>query len=153
MRLQQTAIGALALWTLCAVSGAYAAPAPGEEASDAKSRIVGTWRWTLPGTQCSETYDYRPDGTLHVVSGEEKSDNRYTAAPVEGGPGFVKIDATIVKDHGGEDCTESKEDNTGGNHIVYILFDPSGNQHVMCPSPTLNTCVGPLQRVGGVSSK
>jgi hypothetical protein len=139
------------LSALCAVSVAQAAPAPSEEASDPKSKIIGTWQWTLPGTQCTETYDYRPDGTLKVVSGEEKSDNTYTVTAADGSAGFVKVDATIVKDYGGEDCTESTENNTGGSHVVYVLFDPSGNQQVMCQSQALNTCVGPLERVGGVS--
>lgn len=147
----QMAKGVL-LSALCAAVAAHAAPAPSEEASDPTRQIVGTWKWTLPGTQCSETYDYRPDGTLQVVSGDEKSDNTYKASVAEGKSGFLKIDATIVKDYGGQDCTESQEDNTGGTHVVYILFDPTGNQHVMCQAQQLNSCVGPLERVGGVSN-
>lgn len=151
--LHQQPIKALILSMMCAAFAAHAAPAPNAETTDPKSQIIGTWRWTLPGTQCSETYDYRPDGTLQVVSGEEKSDNTYTTSIAEGSGAFLKVDATIVKDYGGEDCTESKEDNTGGSHVVYILFDPSGNQHVMCQAQQLNSCVGPLERVGGVSSQ
>lgn len=140
----------LALAALCAALTVQAAPSG--EASDPTRQIIGTWKWTLPGTECSETYDYRPDGTLQVVSGEEQSDNTYKATLAEGKAGFLKIEATIVKDHGGQDCTESKDDNTGGSHVVYILFDPTGNQHVMCQAQQLNSCVGPLERVGGVSN-
>jgi hypothetical protein len=48
--------------------------AEGEPAGD----IVGKWTWTRADNACTELYDYRPDGTLHVQSGEEKTDNTYS---------------------------------------------------------------------------
>lgn len=39
--------------------------------------IVGKWTWTRSANNCTEVYDYRADGTLHVVSGEEESDSTY----------------------------------------------------------------------------
>lgn len=132
---------------LLSATALQAAPAPRSEGADPNSTLVGKWAWTLPGTQCTETYDYRPDGKLYVISGDEKSDNTYEIVPHDNAHQFIKIQATIVKDHGGEDCTESSEDNTGGEHVFYLVFQPGGEQHAMCPSAALNQCVGPLRRV------
>jgi outer membrane biogenesis lipoprotein LolB len=65
----------------CAVT-AEVPPPPGP--------IVGKWTWTRSANNCTEVYDYRADGTLHVVSGEEESDSTYRlSARPDAGAGSV----------------------------------------------------------------
>lgn len=137
----------LMMAALLSTTGLQAATAPSAGGGDPKNTLVGKWTWTLPGTQCTETYDYRADGKLFITSGEEKSDNTYQVMQDEKATQFVKVQATIVKDYGGQDCTELSEDNSGEEHVFYLVFQPDGNQHAMCPSASLNQCVGPLRRI------
>ncbi|HEX9451959.1 MAG TPA: hypothetical protein VF934_11145 [Burkholderiales bacterium] len=116
-------------------------------AGDGDSDIVGKWTWTRADNACTEIYEYRPDGTLLVQSGAEKTDNTYSIAALPDQNGFFKLDLKIVKDHGGKDCADSEEDSTGQEQTVYILFHSSRTLHAVCREPSLEVCYGPLRRV------
>lgn len=109
--------------------------------------IVGKWTWTRADNSCTEVYDYRPDGTLQVQSGSERTDNTYSIDSAPDQNGFFKMVLKIVKDHGGKDCADSEEDNTGQEQVVYVLFHSSKPLHAVCRDPNLETCYGPLRRV------
>jgi hypothetical protein len=94
-----------------------------------------------------EVYDYRPDGTLYVESGAEKTDNTYSIASSPDQNGFFKMVLKIVKDYGGKDCADSDEDSTGQENTVYIRFHSSRSIHAVCRDPNLDTCYGPLRRI------
>jgi hypothetical protein len=130
---------------LFAVAIVLAAPARAEEGGS--PGIVGKWTWTRTDNACTEVYDYRPDGTLYVESGAEKTDNTYSIASAPDQDGFYKMTLKIVKDYGGKDCADSEEDSTGQEQEVYVLFHSSGNLHAVCRDPNLETCYGPLHRV------
>ncbi len=116
-------------------------------AGDGSSDIVGKWTWTRAENACTEVYDYRPDGTLYVTSGAEKTDNTYSMASSPDENGFFKMILKITKDYGGKDCEDSEEDSTGLENTVYILFHSSKSLHAVCRDPNLDTCYGPLSRV------
>lgn len=118
------------------------------EAATASPQIVGVWSWT-DTAQCSETYEYLPDGSGRVVSGEERSEFAWVLDPKRTDSGFHRLDATIMKDHGGNDCTGSAEDDTNRRHTVYVKFHPEGDQHIVCFKPELEQCFGPLRRQTG----
>jgi hypothetical protein len=109
--------------------------------------IVGKWTWTRADNACTELYEYRPDGTLLVESGAEKTDNTYSIASLPDQNGFFRMDLKIVKDYGGKDCADSEEDSTGQEQTVYILFHSSRALHAVCREPSLEVCYGPLRRV------
>jgi hypothetical protein len=109
--------------------------------------IVGKWTWTRTENTCTEVYDYRADGTVHVVSGDEVTDNTYAIDATPDGNGFFKMVLKVVKDHGGKDCADSEEDSTGQEQAVFVLFHTSKPLHVVCRDPDLDTCYGPLRRV------
>jgi hypothetical protein len=109
--------------------------------------IVGKWTWTRADNACTEVYDYRADGTLQVLSGSETTDNTYSIDAAPDKNGFFKMVLKIVKDHGGKDCADSEEDNTGQEQVVYVLFHSSRELHAVCRDPNLEACYGPLRRV------
>ena len=112
----------------------------------AASRILGKWTWTRAENACTEVYDYRPDGTLQVRSGAETTENTYSMASAPDENGFFKTVLRIVKDHGGKDCADSEEDNSGQEQTVYILFHSTKALHAVCRDPSLEACYGPLHR-------
>jgi hypothetical protein len=122
---------------------AATAHAEGGEASE----IVGKWTWTRADNACTEVYDYRPDGTLQVQSGAEKTDNTYSIASTPDENGFFRMVLKIVKDYGGKDCADSEEDSTGQEQAVYVLFHSSRELHAVCRDPSLEVCYGPLHRM------
>ena len=109
--------------------------------------IAGKWTWTRAENACTEVYDYRDDGTLQVESGTEKTDNTYSIAASPDQNGFFKMVLKIVKDHGGKDCADSEDDNTGQESTVYILFHSSRAIHAVCRDANLDACYGPLRRI------
>ncbi len=117
------------------------------QAGDPSSDIVGKWTWTRTENACTEVYDYRPDGTLYVQSGAEKTDNTYSMASSPEQNGFFRMVLKIEKDHGGKDCADSDEDSTGQESTVYVLFHSSKAIHAVCRDPSLEACYGPLHRM------
>lgn len=116
-------------------------------AAEGNPDIVGTWTWTRAENACTETYDYRADGSLYVESGTEKTDNAYSMDPNPDANGFFRMTLKIVADHGGKDCADSEEDNTGQEQVVYVLFHSTKSLHAICRDPSLDACYGPLHRV------
>ena len=138
-----------ALLLCVAVALPVAALAQGDPRAAGESHpLIGKWRWTVKPTACTETYDFRTDGTAQVVSGDERSDNTFTVSRQPDGKGFYKLDMTITKDHGGKDCTDAASDDTGQHHTNYILFEPSREMYISCADATLDKCFGPLKRIG-----
>jgi hypothetical protein len=130
---------------ILAMAAAMAVAAHAEE-NDA-NRIVGKWTWTRAENACTEVYDYGPDGTLRVQSGAERTDNTYSMAASPDENGFFRTVLKIVKDHGGKDCADAEEDNSGQEQTVYILFHSTRDLHAVCRDPNLDACYGPLHRV------
>jgi len=134
-------------FSLLAAQTAQAVPADAERAASPVPQLAGAWSWTDPA-QCSETYEYRVDGSGSVQSGEERSEMAYVFDPKGSDTGFYKLEATILKDHGGTDCAGSKEDDTNKLYTVYLKFNPEGDQHIVCVAPEVKQCFGPLRRTG-----
>jgi len=129
---------------------------PGLAAAQADARgpgethpLVGKWRWTVKQNGCTETYDFRADGTAQVVSGAERSDNSFTVSREPDAKGFYKLDMTITKDHGGKDCSDVDKDDTGQRHTNFLLFEPTREMYQSCADASLGQCFGPLKRAGG----
>ena len=121
---------------------------PSAQAGGDLPDIVGKWTWTRVENNCTEIYDYRPDGSLYVESGAERSDNTYAIASAPDQNGFFAMVLKIVKDYGGKDCADSDEDNTGQESTVYIVFHSSRPIHAVCRNPNLDSCYGPLHGIG-----
>jgi hypothetical protein len=110
--------------------------------------LVGKWEWTRPQNKCTEVYEFRPDGTVPVTSGAERTDNTYTVTPSPDRNGFFRLEMKVTKDYGGMDCGDDSSDGTGEQYTNYILFDPSRTMYIACMEPKLERCFGPLRRSG-----
>lgn len=126
----------LAVTLFCCSFSAYAQIHP----------IVGKWQWTRDVNKCTEVYDYRPDGSLHVVSGEEVTESIYDISPQSDSNGFYTLNVKTVKTNKGRDCS----DGGGGDdqsYTNYIIFHRTQPFHLACYKPSLDQCFGPLRRI------
>ena len=130
---------ALILWVSLS---ALAAKAPA-----ASHPIVGKWKWTRDTNKCTETYDYRSDGTLFVTSGAEESDSTYTISEKPDANGFFELKGRPVRSNGAKDCSESAPKGDTGPFTLYIIFHKTEPLHLVCQTPALDHCYGPLRRV------
>lgn len=111
--------------------------------------ILGTWHFTLPNSQCTETYFYKPDGTALVTSGEEVGETTFEVSAEVSPKGFFKIVDKIVKDNGKKDCSGAVM-TVGHEATNYVTIHPSGELMLMCESESLQACFGPLRRAHGI---
>lgn len=109
--------------------------------------LVGVWTWTRDINKCMETYTYKADGTLHVVSGEEISDSQYELSMLPTAAGFYVLTDKIIKDFGGRDCADDETNSTGDQATNYIYLNPEGNMYYSCKDEGPEKCFGPLIRV------
>ena len=133
------AVFALAL--LSPVSPAQAAP-------PADHPILGIWKLSLPDLGCSETYRFRADGTTLVTSAEEVSESEYRIPAKPSAKGFYRLEDRVVKDNGKKDCSGVVM-KAGTQATNFIRFHPSGAIFLMCADESMNTCIGPFERVQG----
>jgi hypothetical protein len=114
--------------------------------SMASLALVGTWTWTRTANGCVETHEYRADGSRFVVSGEERSESRYSVS----GPtpsGFMKLAVTTLRDHGGKDCGGDASDDSGHTWSVFFRIDQPAQAVLFCYEEALTNCYGPFRRV------
>jgi hypothetical protein len=124
------------------VAAAQAGPKP-----PAIHPIVGKWTWTRSENNCTEVYEFLPDGTLKVQSGDERSDNSYAIAREPDANGFYEVKMKVMKDYGGKDCGDATDDSTGDEYVNYFLFDPSKARYIVCARPAFEACFGPLRKI------
>lgn len=108
--------------------------------------LIGTWEWTDSRNNCTEVYDFRADGNVPVVSGDERTDNTYTVSDAPDASGFFTLTMFTVKDHGGKDCGGDDTDNTSMENVLYLLFEPKFTEFIICSEPRVEACFGPLRR-------
>jgi hypothetical protein len=113
----------------------------------AQHPVLGTWQWTDSRNGCTEVYDFRPDGTVPVVSGDERTDNTFTISDTPDAQGFYTLTLFTVKDHGGKDCGGDETDNTAMENVIYLLFEPGLTEFIICAEQRLESCFGPWRRV------
>jgi hypothetical protein len=110
--------------------------------------LLGKWTWTRGSNNCTEIYDFRPDGTSHVQSGTEISDGLFMVSPEPNAAGFYVWTDQVTKDFGGRDCANSEDDSTGRTSTVYVQISPRRrDQIIVCYTAALDRCFGPLTRV------
>lgn len=122
----------------------YAAPpAPGHP-------IIGTWRFYISGFNCTETLDFRPDGTAHDFSGAEETFSRYTVSDQLTERGYYVLVETVTQTNGKPDCTGNRT--PVGDVAVGYLVPKSGGRFMLCLDQALAECFGPMVRAARPSS-
>jgi hypothetical protein len=110
--------------------------------------LLGSWMFDFPDRDCSETYRFFPDGTTLDTSGDEVSESAYEISPKPVENGFYKLVSKITKDNGKKDCL-GEITKVGETSTNYVIFRRGGESFVMCRTPSLDSCFGPLVRMQG----
>jgi hypothetical protein len=122
--------------------------APAQAPSVDNSPLVGTWIMTDPATHCTEVYDFRRDGSVYIVSGDERSESTYALSARPGPSGRHRLTVTMQKYYGGKDCAGTTDDTTGKPNTSYLLFFPGKRLMAVCQDETSDEkCFGPLQKL------
>jgi hypothetical protein len=128
-------------------SPSIVAPGPSSAATAAVHPLVGTWSWTLPGKQCTETWQYRADGRRLNTSGEEVTQGDYQVPPKPTTTGFYPLTETVTGSNGKRDCSGDLHTDGDESVIRFIQFSPKQDQFIVCKAASLEACFGPLKRV------
>lgn len=132
---------------LCSFASLQAAAPPvAIPAAPAQHTVVGNWTWTLPGKQCTETWQYRANGTIQGRSGEEVTQSRYEVSPVPSLLGFYRLTETVQETNGKRDCSGDLHEVSGAPLTRFIQFSPKQEQLIVCKEESLTACFGPFKR-------
>lgn len=128
---------------------ALGSPAPLPAAGDAaiSHQIVGQWQWIHAADGCRETYDYRPDGSLLATSGSHEIAATYAVSRRQNAQGFYEIS---IQPHVRSDAPRCPGNPLSGGtapYTVYVIFHRTQPLHLLCETPGLERCLGPLRRV------
>jgi hypothetical protein len=108
----------------------------------------GKWTWTRAANNCTEVYDYRPDNTNIVTSGEEMGESRFTIDEKPDINGFYRMVDVVTKSNGLTGCDGSPGGTpVGATATIYLFFNATRDQMVVCQEPSFNACFGPLRRI------
>jgi hypothetical protein len=113
-----------------------------------KHPLFGKWTWTRKENNCTEVYDYRPDHTSRITSGDEVSESRFTITDKPDINGFYRMVDEVTKDNGRAGC----DGTPGGSPIgdkatTFVYIRQPGDEMVMCEAPSFSSCFGPLKRI------
>jgi hypothetical protein len=112
-------------------------PAPGHP-------IVGTWTVTAADAACTETWEFRSDGTTHNVSGGEESTSEYEISELPNPVGAYRLIDTITMTNGQPDCTGNKTP-VGDRSVLYLL-PITGGGFMFCINLDGSACIGSIVR-------
>jgi hypothetical protein len=141
MRLLTGLVLPLALLVQCACAATPPLPPPNHP-------ILGIWRLTVGDSNCAEIYRFRGDGTSLVTSAEEVSESEFKIPAKPSDKGFYKLEDRIVKGNGKKDCS-GEVMKIGSKVTNFVRFHPSGVLFLMCATESMDTCIGPFERVLG----
>jgi len=130
-----------AIFILCVIGCA--------EAAAQGSPLVGKWTWTRSDNNCTETYDYRADGSFSALSGQEVASGTYEISPKPDGNGFFTLTVRTLKTNGAKDCSDSgpQPGQYDQPQTVYVIFHRAEPVHIVCMQRSLEACFGPLRRM------
>ncbi|MFK7965498.1 MAG: hypothetical protein AB8C46_16180 [Burkholderiaceae bacterium] len=140
-------IAIVALLSVFGSLGAATGTKPPEAQSAKPHSIVGKWQWTIEEKQCTETYEYRADGSLSVTSGDEVAEATYDISPQPDSNGFFLLNGTPGTSNGEQDCTDRPAGSKQPAFSVYVVFHPTEPLLLICENPNMDRCLGPMRRV------
>lgn len=107
--------------------------------------LVGAWKVNY--FNCSETYEFKQDGTLKIYSRDEITENNYSLIDVPTSTGRNKLTIKTISDNGKKDCANSTKDSTGQSTELFLLINYAGTMAYFCDSETDKRCNGPLEKI------
>jgi hypothetical protein len=125
-----------------------AAPLPATpDNAQAPHPIVGQWTWKLPGKACTETLDYRVDGSRASHSGEEAIQGSYDITALPSLLGFYRVVETVTTANAKRDCSGDLHAASDPPITRFIQFNPKRDQFIVCQAESLKACFGPLRNL------
>jgi hypothetical protein len=110
--------------------------------------VFGKWTWTLEKSNCTEMYDYRPNFTSTVTSGDEIGESRFTISDEPDQHGFYRMIDVVTKSNGHAGCDgEPGGTPVGDEATTFIFISPIKDEMVICQEPNFTACFGPLRRI------
>lgn len=107
--------------------------------------IIGSWHVHVPGTTCSETYVFKPNGTTWVQSADEISESKFEISAAPDADGYYRLTDTIVTNNRKPDC-RGELTTIGDTVTVFVLFNNVSDHFLFCPKHVAHHCVGPFIR-------
>ncbi|MES2910520.1 MAG: hypothetical protein V4718_03975 [Pseudomonadota bacterium] len=135
-----------ALLATCLQPGAALAADPPARLVTSAHPLAGTWSWTPFNSRCMETFQYRANNTMLGTSGEAVAEWNYTVTPQASDKGFYEVVETSNRHNGRKDCSGDTVDSAGLVNTRFIQFSPTRDLMLICKTPTLEACFGPLKR-------
>jgi len=108
--------------------------------------IVGTWKYTYPASQCSETNIFNDDNTFTINSLDEVQTGTYVFESPVNVDGRYKVTLTFLSDNGLSSCTGDTTDSTGQVGSLYAEF-ATADQILWYASSSGGTPLGTFNRV------
>lgn len=146
-----------AIACLCATAALLAGSAPAQAqsappaAAPAKPHpLLGHWAWHFKGAAgkaCTETLDFRADGTRTSQSGDAVNQAGYTVTAVPSLLGFYRLHETVTRSDGKPDCAGDPHPVSEEATERFIQFDPKMDLLLVCKSESLQACYGPLAKL------
>lgn len=109
--------------------------------------IIGKWTWTRSTNNCTEVYDFRADGTMYATSGGEIATATYVVSGHKDSNGFYEMRVKPLTTNGAQDCSDRAPGGEQNPYTVYIIFHPTQPLHLVCQTPELDQCFGPLEKI------
>lgn len=110
-------------------------------------QIIGKWQWTSAASKCTETYDYRPDGSVSVASGDQELIGTYSVSEGQNTQGYYELRIEVSKVGGARRCPGNPLSSDASPHTAYVIFHRTQPLHLICETPGLDKCLGPLRRI------
>ena len=131
------------LRTRIATAALVAATAGAALAAEANP-VLGTWRWSAKDGSCTETHEYRADGTATTTSAGEVLEKKYTIEAYKGGP-FWLYDEEVVASNGGKDCLGATT--AVGKQTGMFVLPTNDGGYFTCSSDEGWGCFGTASRI------
>jgi hypothetical protein len=109
--------------------------------------ITGKWIWKLHSNTCTETLQFRSDGSRAGTSAEEFTEGTYQITPKPSLFGFYRLTETLTVANGKRDCAGDLHVAGDESTTRFVQFSPKIDQLIVCKSESLQACYGPLRRV------
>jgi hypothetical protein len=108
--------------------------------------ILGTWTFTVPGRHCSETDEFRTNGTMLSSSSKARPERAYEITALPNAQGFYRLIDRVIQKTGRLDSF-GEPTAPGVSVIIFIRFSPAATSFEACEAGPPHNCIGPLQRM------
>ena len=131
---------------LCVGAASSIAADPASAPAADAHPVIGKWIWKLHSNACTETLQFRGDGSRFGASGGEVTEAQYQITPKPSLLGFYRLTETLTVANGQRDCSGDLHAAGEDRTTRYVQFSPKHDLLIVCKTESLKACYGPLRR-------